>query len=221
MSGWNGLPRASEATYVPGPCDVRSHALPVLCPIVKTIRRNHANVSRVGVESARFHTNQSRRGGARASRTSQPGDRVFASFEIVDSRIAGWDITLVDTVADNASSGLYVLGNSLPRDDAPNLAEVTMMMTADGEQLSAGKGSDCLGSPWEAQVWLANTSLHYGSPLRAGELILSGALGPMVPVAPGVTYSATISGVGVGDVTTTFRPDRTSSSETKAGQYES
>ncbi|MBH5141082.1 2-keto-4-pentenoate hydratase [Rhodococcus erythropolis] len=129
-------------------------------------------------------------------------DRVFASFEIVDSRIAGWDITLVDTVADNASSGLYVLGDSLPRDDAPDLTEVTMTMTADGEQVSAGKGSDCLGSPWEALVWLANTSLHYGSPLRAGEVILSGALGPMVAVTPGVTYSATISGVG--DVTTTF-----------------
>ena len=129
-------------------------------------------------------------------------DRVFASFEIVDSRIAGWDITLVDTVADNASSGLYVLGDSLARDDAPNLAEVTMTMTANGERVSAGKGSDCLGSPWEALVWLANTSLHYGSPLRAGEVILSGALGPMVPVVPGVTYSATISGVG--DVTTTF-----------------
>lgn len=129
-------------------------------------------------------------------------DQVFASFEIVDSRIEGWDISLADTVADNASSGLYVLGDSLPRVDAPDLAEVTMTMTADGEPVSAGKGSDCLGSPWEALVWLANTSLAYGSPLRAGEVILSGALGPMVPVTPGSTYKATISGIG--DVTATF-----------------
>lgn len=129
-------------------------------------------------------------------------DQVFASFEIVDSRIAGWDISLADTVADNASSGLYVLGDSLPRSEAPDLAEVTMAMTADGERVSAGKGSDCLGSPWEALVWLANTSLSYGSPLRAGEVILSGALGPMVPVTPGSTYTASISGIG--DVTATF-----------------
>ncbi|MGA9871663.1 MAG: fumarylacetoacetate hydrolase family protein [Rhodococcus sp. (in: high G+C Gram-positive bacteria)] len=123
-------------------------------------------------------------------------DRVFASFEIVDSRIAGWDISLADTVADNASSGLYVLGESISRVDAPDLAEVTMTMTADGEQVSAGKGSDCLGSPWAALVWLANTSLSYGSPLRAGEVILSGALGPMVAVVPGSTYTASISGIG-------------------------
>ncbi|MBY4212540.1 fumarylacetoacetate hydrolase family protein [Rhodococcus fascians] len=129
-------------------------------------------------------------------------EQVYAAFEIVDSRIAGWDISLADTVADNASSGLYVLGESRSRADAPDLSEITMTMTADGEQVSAGKGSDCLGSPWEALVWLANTSLSYGSPLRAGEVILSGALGPMVPVTPGSTYTATITGVGA--VTATF-----------------
>lgn len=128
--------------------------------------------------------------------------QVFAALEIVDSRIEGWDISLADTVADNASSGLYVLGDSLARADAPDLVEVTMTMTADGEQVSSGKGSDCLGSPWEALVWLANTSLSYGSPLRAGEVILSGALGPMVAVKPGSTYAASISGIG--DVTATF-----------------
>jgi 2-keto-4-pentenoate hydratase len=129
-------------------------------------------------------------------------DEVFAAFEIVDSRIADWDISLADTVADNASSGLYVLGDPLPRADAPNLADVTMTMTADGEQVSSGRGSDCLGSPWEALAWLANTSLAYGSPLRAGQVVLSGALGPMVSVTPGSTYFASISGVGT--VTTTF-----------------
>ncbi len=129
-------------------------------------------------------------------------DQVFASFEIVDSRIAGWDISLADTVADNASSGLYMLGESVSRVDAPDLAEITMTMTADGEQVSAGKGSDCLGSPWAALVWLANISLSYGSPLRAGEVILSGALGPMVGVTPGSKYTASISGIG--NVTATF-----------------
>lgn len=127
---------------------------------------------------------------------------VYASFEIVDSRVANWDISLADTVADNASSGLYVLGDSLPLDQVPELADVRMTMTADGVQVSSGIGSDCLGSPWEALVWLANTSLSYGSGLRAGEVILSGALGPMVPVTPGSTYSASISGIG--NVTATF-----------------
>ncbi|OZE92399.1 2-keto-4-pentenoate hydratase [Rhodococcoides fascians] len=137
-----------------------------------------------------------------AEQAPQFVEQVFASFEIVDSRIAGWDISLADTVADNASSGLYVLGGSISRADAPDLAEVTMTMTADGKQVSAGKGSDCLGSPWAALVWLANTSFSYGSPLRAGEVILSGALGPMVAVTPGSTYTASISGIG--DVTATF-----------------
>lgn len=129
-------------------------------------------------------------------------DRVFASFEIVDSRIADWNISLADTVADNASSGLYVLGASISCSDAPDLAQVTMTMTANGDPVSEGKGLDCLGSPWEALVWLANTSLSYGSPLHAGEVILSGALGPMVPVTPGSTYTAIITGVG--DVAATF-----------------
>ena len=135
-------------------------------------------------------------------RASQFVDRVFASFEIVDSRIAGWDISLADTVADNASSGLFVLGDSVAKVDAPDLATIEMTMTADGVQVSAGTGSDCLGSPWKALVWLANTSLSYGSPLRAGEVILSGALGPMVPVRPGSTYTASITGIG--GVTATF-----------------
>ncbi|KGI65866.1 fumarylacetoacetate hydrolase family protein [Mycobacterium frederiksbergense] len=123
-------------------------------------------------------------------------DGVFAAFEIVDSRVANWDISLADTVADNASAGLYVLGERVDRVDAPDLAEVTMTVSADGAEVSRGKGADCLGSPWEALAWLAATSLEYGAPLRSGDVILSGALGPMVPVTAGSTYTATISGIG-------------------------
>ena len=128
--------------------------------------------------------------------------RVHAAFEIVDSRIANWDIRFADTVADNASSGLYVLGDSLSVADAPDLVAVGMTTTTGGEQVSAGRGSDCLGSPWEALAWLANTCRTFGSPLRAGEIILSGALGPMVTVTPGATYQAHISGIG--SVTASF-----------------
>ena len=120
-----------------------------------------------------------------------------AAFEIVDSRIAGWDITLVDTVADNASSGLYVLG-----DDPVELAEndlrtVEMRMTDHtGATVSSGSGADCLGDPIAALLWLARAARDIGSPLRAGEVVLSGALGPMVPVTAGGTYRASLSGLG-------------------------
>ncbi|QII03226.1 2-keto-4-pentenoate hydratase [Rhodococcoides fascians A21d2] len=127
---------------------------------------------------------------------------VFAAFEIVDSRIKDWDITLVDTVADNASSGCYVLGDSTSRFTAPDLASVTMTMTCNGHEVSTGSGSDCLGSPWNAFAWLANTSLSYGVPLRAGEVVLTGALGPMVTAEAGLTYVAHFSDLG--SVTTTF-----------------
>jgi 2-keto-4-pentenoate hydratase len=123
-------------------------------------------------------------------------DRVAAAFEIVDSRIEAWNISLADTVADNASSGLYVLGDSIPRRDAPDLAAIEMTMTENDTDISRGLGSDCLGSPWHALAWLANTSLTFGSPLHAGDVVLSGALGPMVPVLVGATYTATITGVG-------------------------
>ncbi|MFE0750356.1 2-keto-4-pentenoate hydratase [Gordonia sp. NPDC058843] len=122
---------------------------------------------------------------------------VIAAFEIVDSRVADWDISLADTIADNASSGLYVLGDRLAASSAPDLVSVTMTVTdAQGGTLSSGTGADCLGSPYSALAWLANTALRFGSPLQEGDVILSGALGPMVPVTPGATYRASISGIG-------------------------
>ncbi len=123
-------------------------------------------------------------------------DTAVAALEIVDSRIAGWDIRLVDTIADNASSGLYVLGTD-PRPlrdlDLPGAA---MTMTAGGEVVSTGRGAACLGDPCAALLWLARTAREFGTPLRAGDLVLSGALGPMVPVAANTTYEATIEGLG-------------------------
>ncbi|MEU7631312.1 fumarylacetoacetate hydrolase family protein [Nocardia sp. NPDC049220] len=119
-----------------------------------------------------------------------------AALEIVDSRVAGWDITLGDTIADNASSGLYALGDRVPVGELPDLTTIAMSMAENGTMVSEGKGADCLGSPWAALAWLANTSRELGAPLRAGEVVLSGALGPMAPVTPGATYTATISGIG-------------------------
>lgn len=116
------------------------------------------------------------------------------ALEIVDSRIAGWDIGFTDTVADCASSGLYVVGA-----DARPLTEleprdVDMTLTINGEVRSSGNGAACLGDPLEALRWLAVQAARFGDPLRKGHLVLSGALGPFVPFAPGDEVLATISG---------------------------
>ena len=121
---------------------------------------------------------------------------VAPALEIVDSRIAGWDITYGDTVADNASSGLYVIGSTAIPLDEVNPAEVTMTMTRDGEPVSRGRGTDCLGDPLAALHWLAVTMVRLGNPLLAGQIVLSGALGPMVAVYGGEHFAAEMSGVG-------------------------
>jgi 2-keto-4-pentenoate hydratase len=131
---------------------------------------------------------------------------VRAALEIVDSRIAGWDIRITDTVADNASSGLFVLGDvELPLEEI-RLMDVTMELERDGKVVSTGSGAACLGDPLIAVQWLARTAAALGQPLRAGEVVLSGALGPMVPVIPGDSYVARISGLG--DVRATFAAAR-------------
>jgi 2-keto-4-pentenoate hydratase len=119
------------------------------------------------------------------------------ALEIVDSRIAGWDISLVDTVADNASSGLYVLGDTPTDLGDLDLRDVEMIMTGEGGAVvSSGTGAACLGDPLAALVWLADTAERFGLPLRAGEVVLSGALGPMVTVRPGTSFTAELTGLG-------------------------
>ena len=130
---------------------------------------------------------------------------VVAALEIVDSRIAGWDIGIVDTVADNGSSGLFVLGDrrqGLGRVDLAGCAMTLRRVSSGGaggsggEVVSTGTGASILGDPLAAVAWLAAAVRDHGRPLRAGEVVLSGSLGPMVPVAPGDAFHADISGVG-------------------------
>lgn len=118
------------------------------------------------------------------------------AIEIVDSRIADWRISFLDTVADNASSGLYVLGNVPRRLEGLDLRETGMVMTVDGNILSQGSGAACLGNPLNATLWLARMMARLGRPLRAGDTVLSGALGPMVTVTPGSVYEARIEALG-------------------------
>jgi 2-keto-4-pentenoate hydratase len=123
-------------------------------------------------------------------------DYGVAALEIVDSRIAGWDITIADTVADNASSALFVLADRRLTLKEFEPREVTMRLRANGDPVSEGSGAACLGDPLAALAWLARAVRDLGEPLRAGEIVLSGALGPMVSVSPGDVLAADISGLG-------------------------
>jgi 2-keto-4-pentenoate hydratase len=129
-------------------------------------------------------------------------DYVLAAIEVCGSRVADWDISFGDTVADNASSGVYVLGTRRRTLDEVEPREVTMSMTLDGVEVSTGEGAACLGDPVDAVVWLAQKARELGDPLRAGQVILSGALGPMRAVTPGAAVTVSISGLGT--VSATF-----------------
>jgi 2-keto-4-pentenoate hydratase len=121
---------------------------------------------------------------------------VVPAIEIVDSRVRDWDIQITDTIADNASSGLFVLGAMRVRMVDIEPIEVTMRLSKDGRLASSGSGADCLGDPLTALAWLARTCLDYGLPLRAGDIVLSGALGPLVSVESGAHIAADLSGLG-------------------------
>lgn len=129
-------------------------------------------------------------------------DYAVVAIEIVDSRVADWKIRFVDTVADNASSGLYVLGSRPVRLADFDPVMCGMVMERRGEPISVGAGKACLGSPVSAAAWLARTMAAAGRALQAGDTILSGALGPMVAVAPGDVVEARVSGLGT--VTASF-----------------
>jgi len=134
--------------------------------------------------------------GITASDVLAATDGVMVCFEIVDSRIKDWKIKIQDTVADNASCGGLVLGSRLV--DVRNVDLITcgMVLEKNGEVVVTGAGAATMNSPVNAIVWLANTLGRLSIPLKAGEVILSGALGAMVPVQAGDQLRVSIGGIG-------------------------
>lgn len=127
-------------------------------------------------------------------------ESIAACFEIVDSRIDNWNIGIVDTVADNASCGTFVLGAARVDPRPLDLAALKVKVFKNGELLSEGLGSAVQGSPLASVAWLANTLGRYGVALEAGEIILSGSLVPLAPARPGDRFTLDLEGVGSASV---------------------
>jgi 2-oxopent-4-enoate/cis-2-oxohex-4-enoate hydratase len=117
-------------------------------------------------------------------------------FEIVDSRIEDWRIGIVDTIADNASCGVFVIGEARADPRAHDLPALHVTVTKNGAPLSEGYGSAVQGSPAEAVAWLANTLGAYGVTLDAGDVILSGSLVPLAPAVAGDVFEMELHGIG-------------------------
>jgi 2-oxopent-4-enoate/cis-2-oxohex-4-enoate hydratase len=127
-------------------------------------------------------------------------ETVIPCFEIVDSRIEDWKIRIEDTVADNASCGVFLLGEDERSPVGMDLAALEVVVEKNGEFLSRGSGSAVQGAPQNAVAWLANTLGEYGIPLEAGEIVLSGSLVPLAPAAAGDVFALSIEGLGSAEI---------------------
>lgn len=123
-------------------------------------------------------------------------DHACAAIEIVGSRVKDWNIRIADTIADNASASHFVLGCRKVDLSEIDVVHCKMRMSKNGEEVSSGTGEACMGSPLTAALWLAKTMGAKGMPLKKGEIILSGALGPMAEFEKGDNFVAEIEGLG-------------------------
>ena len=123
-------------------------------------------------------------------------DYVVPCFEIVDSRITDWKIKIQDTVADNASCGVYMLGKAKKKPTELDLNLAGMVLEINGELFSTSVGAAVQGGPVNAVVWLANTLGALGIPFLAGEVILSGSQSMLIPAKVGDTFKCTVGGLG-------------------------
>lgn len=123
-------------------------------------------------------------------------DYVLPALEIIDSRIADWKIGIVDTIADNASSGGVVLGSTARRIDELDLRLGGCVMHRNGQIAGTGAGGAVLGSPLNSLAWLANTLGAVGEGLTAGQVVLPGSITASIPFEPGETITAAMAGLG-------------------------
>lgn len=130
-------------------------------------------------------------------------ESIVAAIEVVDSRIKDWKITLEDTVSDNGSSAYYVLGDQFLKPDEAKRIEVEMQLFKNGELINEGDGSAVLGDPAYCVAWLANKLHEFDITLKAGEVILAGALSAAIPAEPGDTFTCKFT-EGFGEVSVTF-----------------
>ncbi|AMG73809.1 2-keto-4-pentenoate hydratase [Sphingopyxis granuli] len=134
--------------------------------------------------------------GSTAEQVATAVTSVHAAIEIVDSRIADWKISFADTVADNGSSAFFLLADAGRPLAGLDLEGAAMEMTVNGAVASTGVGAAALGNPLNAAAWLARTLAARGEPLKAGDILLAGALGPMVALTPGDVVVARVAGIG-------------------------
>ncbi|MBI2382838.1 MAG: fumarylacetoacetate hydrolase family protein [Gammaproteobacteria bacterium] len=127
-------------------------------------------------------------------------DYVMPCFEIVDSRIRDWKIRIQDTVADNASCGVFALGATRVDPRSLDLAAVKMDIRRNGQHVAAGEGRAVQGHPATAVAWLANTLGAFGIPFLAGEIILSGSLAPLLPIVAGDRFDLSLAGIGTASI---------------------
>ncbi|HXQ53902.1 MAG TPA: fumarylacetoacetate hydrolase family protein [Stellaceae bacterium] len=123
-------------------------------------------------------------------------DYVVPAIEICGSRIANWDIRIEDTIADDASSGLIVLSGQRSKPSLDALATIAMAVRPSDAEAVSGSGDACLGNPANAVAWLGEALLRFGGRLRAGDVVMSGALAKMLPAAPGTSFTADFGAFG-------------------------
>jgi len=123
-------------------------------------------------------------------------DLLLPAIEIIDSRIKDWKFTIQDTIADNASSGMFVVGSQPMSLNQIDMKTIGLTLRKNGEVVSTGAGAACLADPVNAVVWLANKLGELGTEIEAGQVILSGALGPVTPVVPGDYVTVQIGRMG-------------------------
>lgn len=171
----------TDAMYVEGNIDIAAHRL--IAP-------------RAEAEIAFILKDDLNGPGITAQDVVDATEAIAPCFEIVDSRIRDWKISIVDTVADNASCGVYVLGEARADPRAHDLPNLKVTVTKNGAPLSEGLGSAVQGNPAEAVAWLANTLGQYGVTLNAGDAILSGSLVPLEDAVAGDRFEMTLHGIG-------------------------